>query len=158
MKTYAAAALGVGVVIVVGIGAKFAVKGNGEGVSEVDIKLSLDRGGVCQPSQPLMLGGTYDDGVTWRVTNVDCPAQYIEMGNFRPYKNGVPGNQDKKVIKPDPAVGGPILTTATTPFLLTSQIKKWQWFTYQKFKYDISLGTTSTNPVVRLDPDIDIWP
>ena len=158
MKVYRAAAIGVGVVLAVGVGAKLAIRHYySDGTPYVDVTLSM-RNGKCTSSEPALLGGTYDDGVTWRVKNADCPDQYIQMDNFRPYKKGVPGEKDKKVIKPDPAMGGPISSTATQPFLLTAQIKKWQWWNYQLFKYDISLSTTPNNFVLSLDPDIDIWP
>lgn len=144
MKATTAAAAAAVTLVVVGV-AVAAIH-----TTDVDFTLTMDAG-TCQPSDPPEITAGYLRKVHWTVTNVNCPAQYISLRNFKP----AIGDPSEEVVKPDPVEGGPIPTGESRT--LEAKVVKFRLW-HKVFKYEIWLGETPGTLVMRRDPDIDVWP
>lgn len=146
---------GVAVIVVAGTlgGMRLMGFGHGNGSQEVQVTLA-PQGGVCQPSDPSLLGGAFADKVTWIVQNNCSEAQYFATQDFTNKSSGAAG---KDIVKPEGPLWGesiPMRDTRSLP----AKINKWNWFSSDRYKYRICIGTTAGNlRTCSLDPDIEIW-
>jgi hypothetical protein len=121
-----------------------------------DVAFSLTMtDGACKPSEPEKIQAGYKHKVTWSITNINCPPQYVSLRNFKhPIGNGQ-YDPPEQVVTPDPVPGGPIATGQTVT--IDAKVDKFDLLP-KLFKYEIWLGDAPGNLRLGRDPDIDVWP
>jgi hypothetical protein len=144
-STGAAAAAGI---IVVGVVAVILLH-----KKDVTFYLKMENG-VCLPSEPEHMKAGYKNKVTWTITNIDCPSQYISLRNFK-HPNGNQYDPPEAVVDPDPVNGGPI--AVGQPVTIDAKVDKFRALP-KLYKYEIWVGETAQSVVMRRDPDIEVWP
>ena len=145
MNARKAAVIGGGVIVVVGgilaLGPFFS--------TETTFELKM-QAGVCQPSDPAKITAGWRNKVSWTVTNVDCPTQYVRLQDFQD-QNG----SAQRVVAPEPVDSNAIATGQAATFDATVvKFRLWP----KTYKYSIYLKEGTGDFQRRRDPDIDVWP
>jgi hypothetical protein len=143
-------AVAAGVVVALGIVAALAI---GLHKTKVDIHLRQTANGCTPDPVDTMTAGRFGPNVTWTVYNDNCEGpQYISLRNFRVKDTNTP----ETVVDPTPVDGGPINPGNSIP--LPAHVVRFPSVWKQTYKYDIYVGSSAGGVVLRLDPDIDVWP